>query len=283
MDEHDDALKVFQRALKLRQDELDDMFIGDDVDESNLKVAKVLNNIGCVYFEKSELELASQAFDSAIAKQQSVFRNWYTFVCGLDMKSPGVLTMASTMCNKGYVVIEQNKYLEAIQIFEESLKIQKAILGAENKLVQSTLDNIGYAHVMLGKYDKALKIYEEIWASQLNSNDKTEDKAETLRKVVICHARMEQWSKTFEKLEPLDDIYRELYDIDSKEQRDIQKLMGEVNYQILKLPSLSEATNTALGCAVCSSSGEEKVNLDRWIIEKPGNTSKMSGHRITHA
>jgi tetratricopeptide (TPR) repeat protein len=283
MDEHDDALKVFQRALKLRQDELDDMFIGDDVDESNLKVAKVLNNIGCVHFEKGELEQASIAFDSAIAKQRSVFRNWYTFVCGIDMKSPGVLTMASTMCNKGYVIVEQAKYIEAIQIFEESLKIQKSILGAENKLVQSSLENIAYSQAMLGKFDKALKIYEEIWAAQSLSNDRPQEKAETLRKMVICHARMENWVKAFEKLELLDDIYRDIYEADSREVRETQKLMGELNYQILKLPSLTEATNNALGCAVCSLPMEEGVKLDAWVVEKPENTSKMSGHRITHA
>jgi hypothetical protein len=28
---------------------------------------------------------------------------------------------------------------------------------------------------------------------------------------------------------------------------------------------------------------EEGVNMDGWIIEKPENTSKMSGHRVTHA
>ena len=58
MDEHDDALKVFDRALKLRREEKDDVFAEEDVDECKLKIAKVLNNIGCVNFEKGDLQAA---------------------------------------------------------------------------------------------------------------------------------------------------------------------------------------------------------------------------------
>jgi hypothetical protein len=61
---------------------------------------------------------------------------------------------------------------------------------------------------------------------------------------------MENWQKAFEYLEPLEDFYQELDD-ESKELFETRKLMGDVNYHILKLPSLSDATNNALGCIVC--------------------------------
>jgi tetratricopeptide (TPR) repeat protein len=282
MEEHDDALKVFERALKLRKDEREETFASEDEDGSRLKVAKVLNNIGCVNFEKGDLLAARKAFDVAIQLQKSVFRNWYTFVCGMDMNSPGVLTMASTMCNKGYVEIEQGSYDEAVQVFEESLKIQRSVLGSDNKLVQTTVDNLGYAHFMMGKTEKALKAYSEMWESQKKSNDPLEDKSETLRKVVICYVRMENWQKAFEYMEPLEDFYQEL-DEESKELYDTRKLMGEVNYQILKLPSLSDATNNALGCVICIGPAEEAISMEAWTMDKPENTSKMSGHRVTHA
>lgn len=281
MDEHDDALKVFERALKLRREEREESFAEEDIDECKLKIAKVLNNIGCVNFEKGSLSEAEKAFDEAVTLQRSVFKSWLTMVCGVDANSPGILTMASTMCNKAYVEIERDHFAKAIDLFQESLKIQRSVLGDDNKLVQSSLDNLGYAYAMLGKYDKALSVFSEVWDAVKDSHDFPDEKARVVRKVIICHARLEQWNKAFPLLEILEDLQRD-HDPNCPEQDVTRQLMGEVNYQILKLPSIQEATNRALGCAVCIGSTDE-VNLDDWIIEKPENTSKMSGHRVTHA
>jgi tetratricopeptide (TPR) repeat protein len=282
MDEHEDALKVFERALKLRREELNDVFAEEDSEECKLKIAKVLNNIGCVNFEKGCLTEAKDAFDEAVDLQRSVFKNWFTMVCGVDANSPGILTMASTMCNKAYVEIEKDNFTKAIDLFNESLKIQRSVLGDDNKLVQSSLDNLGYAHAMLNKYEKALSIFQEIWNTMKDSQDYPEEKASILRKIIICLCRQEQWSKALPELETLEDLQMEM-NAPSEDQAITRKLMGEVNYHILKLPSLSDATNRALGCAVCMSDPEDDVNLSEWVIEKPENTSKMSGHRVTHA
>jgi tetratricopeptide (TPR) repeat protein len=282
MDEHDDALKVFDRALKLRREEKDDVFAEEDIDECKLKIAKVLNNIGCVNFEKGDLQAAEFAFNEAIVLQRSVFKNWFSIVCGVDANSPGILTMASTMCNKAYVEIERDHFIPAIDLFNESLKIQRSVLGDDNKLVQSSLDNLGYGYAMLGKYDKALIVFTEIWNAIKDSSDFPEDKSIAVRKVIICHARLEQWNKVFPLLEIYEDVQHEM-NVPIEELQITRQLMGEVNYQLLKLPSLSDATNRALGCAVCMGDPEEDVRLDAWIIEKPENTSKMSGHRVTHA
>lgn len=283
MEEHDDALKVFQRALKLRREEAEDMYGDDDLDECNLKIAKVLNNVGCVNFEKGEMRAAREAFDEAIALQTAVFKNFVTMVCGVDSSSPGILTMASTMCNKGYVEIHVDNFDSAAKIFTDSLKIQKSILGRGNKLVQSSLDNLGYAYAMMNQWDKALECYNEIWSClSTNNNDVTEEKVEMLRKKIICHVQLSQFSQALELIRILEEMQDEICD-DPKELEITHRLMGDVNYEILRLPSLSDATNRALGCAVCMGPSEEGVNLDNWIIEKPENTSKMSGHRVTHA
>jgi len=282
MEEHDDALKVFQRALKLRREEAEDMYGDDDLDECNLKIAKVLNNIGCVNFERGEMKPAKEAFDEAIALQTAVFKNFVTLVCGVDSSSPGILTMASTMCNKGYVEVHLDHFDDAIKIFTDSLKIQKSILGRGNKLVQSSLDNLGYSYAMLNQWDKALEAYDEIWSCLSSTDEATEEKVEMLRKKIICHIHLSQFPVALELLRHLEEMQDEL----NEEPQEIaltRRLMGDVNYEILKLPSLSDATNRALGCAVCMGPEEEGVNMDGWVIEKPENTSKMSGHRVTHA
>jgi tetratricopeptide (TPR) repeat protein len=270
--------------LKLRREELGEVLADEDQEECRLKIAKVLNNIGCVNFEKGCLTAAESAFDEAVALQRSVFKNWFTLVCGVDTNSPGILTMASTMCNKAYVEIERDQFQSAIDLFTESLKIQRSVLGDDNKLVQSSLDNLGYAHAMLGKYDKALTVFTEIWNAirDDSGNDFPDEKAATVRKVLICHCRLELYDKALPLLEILEDLQTEI-GASEAERKKTRQLMGEVNYQILKLPSLSDATNRALGCHVCMGDYDDAVNLDAWIVEKPENTSKMSGHRVTHA
>ena len=282
MEEHDDALKVFQRALKLRREEREEAYGDDDRDECNLKIAKVLNNVGCVNFERAAFPEAKQAFEEAIALQTSVFKNFVTFVCGVDSSSPGILTMASTMCNKGYVEIELDHFDQAIKILSDSLNIQRSILGAGNKLVQSSLDNLGYAYAMLNKYDKALGAYNEIWAAMSKGDMPLEEKIDILRKKIICHVRLDQFSPALELLHILEDMQEEVGESPAEIEATV-KLMGEVNYEILRLPSLADATNRALGCTLCMGPAEEGVNLDNWLILKPENTSKMSGHRVTHA
>lgn len=294
MEEHEDALKVFERALKLRREEREDvinMISMDETDESNLKIAKVLNNIGCVNFEKGSLEEALDAFDEAIELQSIVFRKWYTLVCGVDNCSPGILTMASTMCNKGYVEIELGQFRNAVRVFSESLTVQKKVLGTGtgNKLVQSSLENLGYSYAMLGQYEDAYTAYNEVWMELMKTDNRKEEKCELLRKIIYCNARTENWSDCLAQLVLLEDLQTEIaggLSFDHENQammKTTRKLMGEVNYQVLKLPSLSAATNAALGCNVCMGSEEEEVDLGAWGLQKPENTSKMSGHRVTHA
>lgn len=283
MEEHADSLRVFERALKLRRTEHEDMYAQEDIDDSNLKIAKVLNNMGCVNFEQQHLSAAKKNFEEATSLQKNVFRSVFNFSVGYDTSSPGILTMASTMCNMGYVAIEQADFNEAIHIFRTSLQIQKAVLGSGNKLVQSSLDNLGYACSMLNMYEKALKVYEEIWETQKDSTDSREEKICSLKKLSICCVRLEQYDKAFAYLESLEDLQIELSDENSKDLCLTQKIMGEVNYQLLKLPSLSDQTNRAVGFALCMGETEEDVDLEHWIIPKPENTSKMSGHRVTHA
>jgi tetratricopeptide (TPR) repeat protein len=282
MEEHEDSLKVLQRALKLRREEGEGTYGDDDKEECNLKIAKVLNNIGCVNFERGAYNEATAAYDEAISLQAPVFQTFVTFMCGVDGTTPGILTMASTMCNKGYVEIELDNFEKAINILSDSLKIQRSILGAGNKLVQSSLENLGYAYAMLNKYDKALGAFDEIWEALRNSECSTEDEIDMLKNKITCHVHLEQFAVALENLYHLEEMQEDIKE-DKAALQATRRLMGEVNYEMLRLPSLADVTNRALGCNMCMGPLEEGINMDNWFIRKPENTSKMSGHRITHA
>lgn len=145
----------------MRESEANEALGHDDEKESKLRVAKVLNNIGCVNFEQEKYSIAKEAFQDAIAIQKVALGSAFSFLVSEPTSKPGFLTMASTMCNLGYINLKEEKYHEAIDILNQSLKIQKTLLGPGNKLVMSTLDNLGYAHTSSRAYDKAHKVRDK--------------------------------------------------------------------------------------------------------------------------
>jgi len=221
----------------------------------------------------------------AIDQQKKAFGTWSTpFMIMTDTTKPGFLTMASTMCNKGYIDLEQGKYNEALSTFHESLKIQRLLLEADNKLILGTLDNIGYAYCMKRDYDSALKAYEELCKLQQESYGDQSQKgwSQSIRKLIYCQTSLQQWEAAFTNLQSLEDYLntrgkgKNLAD----DLRNTHELMGEVNYQIFKFPTLAESIAPAMGCGYCTS---DDVELSAWVPKKPANGSKMSGHRMTYA
>jgi tetratricopeptide (TPR) repeat protein len=100
--EYDDALKVFKEALHMRQSESRDSLYSLDAKENKLKLAKVLNNIGCVNFERDEMTEALNAFESAVKMQRSALApESRDFTVTVSTSKPSYLTMACTLCNKG--------------------------------------------------------------------------------------------------------------------------------------------------------------------------------------
>jgi hypothetical protein len=196
-------------------------------------------------------------------------------------------------------------------------QIQKLLLEADNKLILGTLENIAFAYCMRGEYERALKvrilsrvwwrripspchnltgpprganlkkIYKELCTLQQESYSEVSQKgwAQCLRKLIFCQATLRQWEDSMKNLELLDEY---LTTKGSKAKNaaedleDVYEIMGEVNYQIFKFPTLAETANIAMGCSLCSHDREE-INLSALAPKKPINGSKMSGHRMTYA
>lgn len=127
MKNYDESLKVFKQALRLREKEAKLARTSEATREAKLKIAKIRHNIGCVNFEVGNLDAADEAYTEAIEAQRSAFGTWTTpFMLMTDTTKPGFLTMASTMCNKGYIALEQARFTDAIKIFFDSLKVSPA-------------------------------------------------------------------------------------------------------------------------------------------------------------
>lgn len=291
--EYGDALEIFNEALEMREREELQLSAGADTKKIQLSIAKILNNIGCVYFEYGDIIDAKQTFDEALELQRLILDNADPYA------EPGFLAMASTMCNMGYVHLEQEEFADATSILEEALCIQQEFLEEGCKLVQDTLDNIGFANALDRNYDAALKIYEELLEHQKESFGECNIVcAETHQKIVYVHLRLFQYEQALQHLHVVEYIQEEEFGTDSQQLKNTRDLIGSVNYQLLKFPNPKEvvvksmATNgfrnpfTKKLCDCACFGGEvEDVDLElhSYSLKRPYNRSKMSGHKVAYA
>ena len=99
--QYEDSRQIFLEALAMRETEAEYLVLPADIQRSNIKVAKVLNNIGCVHFEMGNFVEGNIIFEASIRMQKKSVGELSVFNFTDPTKKPGFLTMASTMCNKG--------------------------------------------------------------------------------------------------------------------------------------------------------------------------------------
>ena len=286
------SIKVFEDALELRELELCEAEDTETRREAKLKKAKILHNIGCVNFEVKNYPAAWRNYNTAIKEQQETFApSWKTgFGLFESTTKPGRLTMASTICNKAYIELEQGRYEQAISTFQESLVIQKTLLEADNKLILSTMTNIGFCFCELKEMEKACAIYSDLVKLQSESYSAPAQRgwAQSLKKLIYCQVVLFQFEEAFDNLRLLEEYLTSKRTKKSSatitDLRRTHELMGEVNYQIFKFPTLADYTSRLSCTNGCGCTDDRaNINVTNWIPKKPVNGSKMSGHRMAYA
>jgi hypothetical protein len=101
--------------------------------------------------------------------------------------------------------------------------------------------------------------------------------AETMKKLIFVQLKLKDFEGALKTLCTLEDIQMELSDPNEEALSITRRLMGQVNYQVLKYPS------TGCGIFTCTSDPDDALDFGSWLPKKPHNSSKMSGHRITYA
>jgi len=288
MKEYEDSLDIFNEALEMREREVAKSRSGDE--RKQLLVAKILNNIGCVYFEHGDMRAARKTFLEALKIQEEILGD-------VDpTQEPGVLSMASTMCNIGYVYLEKNRYNEAIDVLEEGLAIQESVLDDDNRLVLNTLDNLAYACAKDGNFDEAMKYYNEILDAQESLGTEHFDVSSTLQKMTYIHLKLFQHDEAMIKLLWIQRIQEKHLDPRGRDVIGTKKLINAVNYQLLKFHNPRDSLIMALTkqgvknpftCRTIEytflGKVSDAIDVRVFAIKKPLNSSKMSGHKITYA
>jgi pentatricopeptide repeat protein len=201
--------------------------------------------------------------------------------CGLRQSSH----VSIVLLFAGYIDLEQGNFKNAIIIFTESLKIQKLRLEPDSRLILSTLDNIAYCHCRLGEFEKACGIYNELVELHSASVNKQSQRewVQSMKKQIYCQIRLHLYEDAFDSLRILEDYLETKGDKMKNAMRRTHKLMVQVNYQIIKFPTLKDYASRLACGTLCVGDHTEDIDAEAWFPKHPVNTSKMSGQRMTYA
>lgn len=159
-------------------------------------------------------------------------------------------------------------------------------MEANNKLILSTLDNVAYCYCKESEFEKACKVYTELIKLQSETYGDQSQKGWTIamKRLIYCEIERYQYEEAFDNLRVLEDHLSTKGGKSKSNATDLRRahrLMGEVNYQIFKFPTVADLTGR-FGCGMCAD-GRDIVDASFWFPKKPANGSKMSGHRMTYA
>ncbi|CAM4983474.1 unnamed protein product [Rotaria socialis] len=99
----------------------------------------------------------------------------------------------------GWLKDDQGQYTEALQFYDESLKICQATLPEDGPQLAAIYSNTGRAYTNMGDYSKALEFYErshEIYETSLPLNG--HDLANTISRIGEVYDNMGEYSKALE-------------------------------------------------------------------------------------
>ena len=169
--------------------------------EKHYSVASSYNNIGLVYANKNEYDLALQYYFKALQIYKELLGEKHTSVAKGYMNIGNVYAkknefdlalqyyfkslqitkellgekntdVARTYMNIGNVYYDKNEYDLALQYHFKALQIRKELLGEKHTSIANSYNNIGLVYYDKNEYDLALQYYQKGAASSLrNFND----------------------------------------------------------------------------------------------------------------
>jgi len=291
LEHFDESIEAFNEAIEIREMESTETKSKQKREKITLQIAKILNNIGSVYFEYGDLDNAVDTYEEALDMQrESIKEKGYK-------NEPEFLAMASTMCNIGYVYLEENKWCDAIPIIEEALKIQQAILEPASTQILNTLENLAFAFSKIQKHEQAIKLYTKILHTQEVYTDinNCDCLADTMSKLVYNFMALYEYDKALEYLKEIERIQEDILDPESPKLKETRNLIKCANYEKNKysvdedvIPSclttngIMNPFDSTIFQWACTKPNKTKLDLRRCVPQRPEVAIKMSGHKISY-
>jgi len=141
----DKASTYYERALSL----LSESKLG-----SSVHLAASLNCVGVLHFNSqtsNNTDIAMEMFRESL--------NIYRSLTNTNRSNK--IAVATVLNNIGRVYYLQSKFQESLDVYEESLRIRREILGSNSVDVAATVYNIGQTCHQVGQLDESLAYYKE--------------------------------------------------------------------------------------------------------------------------
>ena len=116
--------------------------------QGSLKMSQTLHNIGVIYCERGELDIALNCFEESLRIRRSQLGD-------RDR------TVADVQCWIGKVYREKGEYELALEQFQKAFETKEALLGPDSLDTAETLVNIGIIYDDMEAYEDSLDCYRK--------------------------------------------------------------------------------------------------------------------------
>ena len=206
------ALKIYQEALWIRRGGQRYRFGIDTREKDVYGEAVSLNNIGEIYRRQGQYSKSLETYQQSLEIFRNLIRS-LTVAQATITPFQDIATMrqgeASVLHNFGSVYYDLGQYDKALNFYNQSLDISKAL---DNKEAQGrSLNNIGLTYEAQKQYARALEIYQQALIARREAED-LPGEASTLNNIGLAHTKMNQPRQGVEPIQQALVIFQKLED-----------------------------------------------------------------------
>lgn len=175
------ALELYEKVLDIRRNNCQD---------NDPSLIHTLHAVSHIYFERKNWTEALALYKEALKRQLSPHNS----ILSSDPSS-----IAATYIWIGLILIQQQKYSEAIEAFEKALELWRTHLSEDHPVLAFLYNNIGVMYYKTRKFDLALTYHEECLKIETKSLPKDHETfAETYRNLATTYEKLQQYDKGIE-------------------------------------------------------------------------------------
>jgi len=191
----------YERALSL----VYEMNLG-----SSVHLAASLNCVGVLHFN-------SQTINNTESAMQMFCESLNIYKSMTNVNRSNKVAIATVLNNIGRIYYLQSKFQESMDVYEDSLRLRRNILGSDSVDVAATVYNIGQTCHQIGRLDESLSYYKEflrIASSVMPMNSGSKDMALVFKGIAEIYVEKSDpkmalfyFSRALELQKTFDDIY----------------------------------------------------------------------------
>ena len=211
------ALGNFKDAVEIQR---------EAVGNNHVDIASSLLSFGSLLEKTGDLDTALSCFEEA----QHILHSHKSEECYVDE--------SVALANIGWIHYLKGNCADALAAYEDSLKLQRSVLGKNHRNIASVLTQTGMVFMQIGRVEQALGVYKDALRIQRKTlGDVHEDTALTLSLSATAFARMKDYKRALQSLSQTLKIRKELLGDDHNLVAETHIHMGDMSKAVGRAPS----------------------------------------------